>query len=191
MLQAAAFQMSLTCDGFGARGAIAIGDVFADRKIVFGPALIEAYEHEQIAKYPRIVLAPSALAHALAHIDYYSRVEHAPQNDEILFDLVDQCAFIDYLSCWSGSFDDEEHARQVLLPAKLEKHRKFVEDNLSRHRQRKVRSKYLWLAKYHNYVVANRPVSGRRVAGIYHQSRFATLLEVRSAGKRASKKETT
>jgi hypothetical protein len=184
MLQAAAFQMSLTCDGYCARGAIAIGDVFADRRTVFGPALIEAHEQEQAAKYPRIVLAPSAAAHALAHVDYYGRVEYAPQNDEILFDLKDKCAFIDYLTCWSGNFDEPSYARDALLPARLKKHKKFIEENLAAHKSRRIRAKYLWLARYHNYVVTARLSSGPRIARASSRSRFATILQLKKTLER-------
>ena len=71
ILQAALFQLSLACDGYTARGGIAIGNVYADRHVVFGPALIEAHERERRAVQPRIVLAPSAVGHLDAHMDYY------------------------------------------------------------------------------------------------------------------------
>lgn len=49
--------------GMLCRGGIASGDLYHHDGIVFGPALIDAYETESnVANYPRIVLANSAIA---------------------------------------------------------------------------------------------------------------------------------
>jgi hypothetical protein len=50
-------QMSVAGFGFLLRGAVTIGDIIHDDQIVFGPALIRAYDLERtVAVYPRIVL---------------------------------------------------------------------------------------------------------------------------------------
>jgi hypothetical protein len=185
MLQAAAFQMSLIADGYDARGGLAIGDVFADRRTIFGPALIEAHKQERITKHPRIALAPSAISHAMAHVQYYSRVAHAPQNNELLIDLKDSCVFIDYLNSWSGNYDDPEMVTSVLLPRQIKNHRAHIEAKLSANTDRKIRSKYVWLAKYHNYVTTRRIESIERIARYHEPSRFATLVELDAAQRNA------
>jgi len=48
---------SLIDYGFIIRGAITIGDLYHDERIVFGPALNQAYEIEStIANYPRVIV---------------------------------------------------------------------------------------------------------------------------------------
>ena len=60
---AAAIQVSSLQQGFLLRGGIAVGDIYHDNEVVFGPALNRAYELEsQIADYPRVVLDPEVAA---------------------------------------------------------------------------------------------------------------------------------
>src|SRR4029077_13762190 len=52
-------QLSMALDGILIRGAICVGDLFAESEesIVFGPALVKAYRLEsEYAIYPRIVI---------------------------------------------------------------------------------------------------------------------------------------
>lgn len=49
--------------GIFVRGGITIGNLCHEESLVFGPALMEAYRMEQeLARYPRVVLSPPALA---------------------------------------------------------------------------------------------------------------------------------
>jgi hypothetical protein len=53
----ALFQLMTANRGFLLRGGVAVGDVIHDDEVVFGPALVQAYDLEsRIAKFPRIVL---------------------------------------------------------------------------------------------------------------------------------------
>jgi hypothetical protein len=177
ILQVALFQMDLACAGYCVRGAIAVGDVFADRNTVFGPALIEAHEAERGAKQPRVVLAPSAVSHALVHRRYYAPPRYSPQDTELLFDRRDSCVFVDYLTCWEGNFDDPDLAARRGLPRLLREHREFICTNLGLPHPRKIKAKYRWLAQYHNYAVARRGASQYLVKGTRSQDRFVTLAE--------------
>jgi hypothetical protein len=58
------FQLFLKAseNNFLIRGAIDIGDLYHEKHMVFGNALINAYEHEQKAFYPRIILTDNCLA---------------------------------------------------------------------------------------------------------------------------------
>ena len=39
------------------RGSIAHGELYSDQRILFGPALVEAYQREEkLARYPRIII---------------------------------------------------------------------------------------------------------------------------------------
>lgn len=61
--------------GILSRGGIAVGELRHEGGVVYGPALIEAYELEsKVACYPRVVLARDAIAKALriaGHIEGY------------------------------------------------------------------------------------------------------------------------
>ena len=55
-------QLKVGALGVMIRGGIAIGDCYHDGKIVFGPAMIEAYRLENtVAKWPRVVITAEAL----------------------------------------------------------------------------------------------------------------------------------
>jgi hypothetical protein len=59
------FVARLTTDllthGILSRGGVAYGPVFHEERVVFGPAMIEAYDLERnVAKYPRVILSPQA-----------------------------------------------------------------------------------------------------------------------------------
>jgi len=48
--------------GFYTRGAIVLGDLWHRADVIYGPAMLDAYELEQtVAVYPRILIAPDAL----------------------------------------------------------------------------------------------------------------------------------
>lgn len=55
--------------GFSVRGAVALGDLYHNRGIIFGPALVGAVELEKVAEYPRI-LCSNELIQFLEKINY-------------------------------------------------------------------------------------------------------------------------
>lgn len=61
--EAAAYQYALTRFGFFVRGGLTVGKLYMHSEFVFGPALIEAYEHEHtVALQPRIVLSKGVVS---------------------------------------------------------------------------------------------------------------------------------
>jgi hypothetical protein len=59
LLELVFIQAELIADGVLLRGSITFGDIFIDDKMVFGPALIRAYELEdQVAIAPRVIVDP-------------------------------------------------------------------------------------------------------------------------------------
>ena len=57
LLDLAYIQSHLAEDGILIRGATTVGDIYVDDRLIFGPALIRAYELESgVASYPRIIL---------------------------------------------------------------------------------------------------------------------------------------
>lgn len=57
LLDLAYIQSHLAEDGILIRGATTVGDIYVDQDLIFGPALVRAYELERdVAAFPRIVL---------------------------------------------------------------------------------------------------------------------------------------
>ena len=55
-------QAELARHGYLIRGAITVGDLYIDEDMVFGPALIEAYDAEsKLAIFPRVILCKNAV----------------------------------------------------------------------------------------------------------------------------------
>jgi hypothetical protein len=142
-----AFQLEMVSRGFFVRGGIAVGEAYMDRDIVFGDALIEAYEAESaVARDPRVVLARSARELAENHLRFYADPTDAPHNVELLRDTDNQ-VFLDYLATIllpdSGS---------TVAKGDLRKHKRQIEGALQTFKDRPaIWSKYQWVAGYHDY----------------------------------------
>jgi hypothetical protein len=144
----AALQSRLVMRGFFVRGAIAIGLHYMDDEIVFGEAILEAYDQESnVALNPRVILAPSAVSSLAKHREKYEeREEQAPQADVLLKDT-DGKYFVNYLafltappgrSC-PGEDDMRQHKRRVSYE---------LQSKIARPR---IWTKYIWAAKFHDF----------------------------------------
>lgn len=142
------FQLELIRRGFCVRGAISVGDFWLDDRLVFGRPLIEAYDVERKwARFPRVVLAPSALRLVRSHLAWYGETRSAPQASSILKDA-DGVFFVDYLE-EAIYFVEDEHGPDT---EGLEKHKQWIEDGLALFDQQlAIRAKYEWAGRYHNW----------------------------------------
>lgn len=102
-------QGELVAKGILVRGGMALGDVYVEKKRIFGPAFVEAYHLEsKLAMYPRIVVSPTALAALLAgdiplvH-DLDTELEYIRP---LLMQGEDGIWSIDYLRAFRGEMDD-------------------------------------------------------------------------------------
>jgi hypothetical protein len=126
------------------RGGIAIGDIYHNDNIVYGPAMIDAYELEsKYAIYPRVILQQQVLAQAALN------AEHPPDEElEYLSGLLevdeDKQIFVDYMLQWE-ELDEEYDYRLYLL-----KTRKLIENQLADQTRPDVLLKYNWLKRYYN-----------------------------------------
>jgi hypothetical protein len=139
------FQSEMACRGYFVRGAVSAGELYIDQEIVFGPALLEAVEGEKVADNPRIILTDSAFA--LIQDDFKTWIGGAPDYLGVLVDS-DGRAFIDYLE------ESVMIARDEVGPYTELVHRQKaqVEKALSKFAGcPKIRTKYEWVAAYHNY----------------------------------------
>ena len=146
LTQAAYLQLGLLSEGLVARGGLAVGELHLSDGLLFGPALVWAYELEsKVAVNPRVVVAADLEPYIARALDYYADPKmDAPQNFELLRDA-DGRLFVDYLGLLFDEIDDPvsgllEH-RDLVLSA--------LEDTRA---QPGVFSKYRWMADYHDAV---------------------------------------
>ena len=147
VVQAAWLQLDLITEGFFVRGALTLGKFHIREGLIFGPALVEAFELENAkAVHPRIILGPNAERSQHQDLRFYGQPEDSPQNLFLLGDA-DGWTFINYLGLL---FDDPGDPRPV-----LEMHREIVTVRLREYRnRRRLWEKYRWVAEYHNAVIA-------------------------------------
>lgn len=142
--QAALLQMSLVEQGLFVRGGLALGDFHIHDNLIFGKALVDAYELEsKHALHPRVIL--DTAAHA-------SQAGTSDPGSVLLCDE-DGHTFIDYLGV---IFDRADPVDPPLLA-----HRERLVARLAGHRADRRRwEKYRWVAEYHNHVVTTRIANG-------------------------------
>lgn len=128
LLFAANLCSELLSQGYMARGAIALGDLYHSDHIVMGPALVSAYELEsQVAIYPRLIIQDECLEHV--------RIESTTH--PIVRDF-DGMHYLDYLD------------HRLMGPKPLYNVvREEVVANL-KNRSQKIRAKNAWMAGYLN-----------------------------------------
>lgn len=130
----------------------AIGEMYMNEYSANGVALVEAHAAEDVRNAPpRIVLSPSAVGVFAGHARYFGSVRrlHAIP---LLEDPTDRKWFVDYLAPIVGvgpytGFD----------PTAVKRHRDMIAAGLERWQDvPNVRSKYRWLAAYHDASVTQR-----------------------------------
>ncbi len=139
------YQTSMALRGLFVRGAIVIGSLFMDDKIVFGDAILEAHELEsKYSNVPRIILSEKVFELVKSHLKFYSDPKDSPQYEDILIDN-DGYAFLNYLT----NLDPE-----YIYWKEVRKHKKYVEFFLKKHLGfPRIWNKYFWIANYHNHFV--------------------------------------
>jgi hypothetical protein len=132
-------QNNLFAEGFFVRGGVSLGSLHVSDHVLFGPALVEAYDLEsRAAVHPRIVLSRAA-----------SATQRGTAGGSMLMCDEDGQTFVDYLG---AAFQEPYDLFSV-----LQGHRDTVVDRLHDSRRQKRRwEKYRWLAEYHNAVVRRR-----------------------------------
>ena len=140
------FQLRMANHGFFLRGAISLGDAYVDDVVVLGGAFLEAIQGEGQAEHPRIILTESASAAARKHVSYYSRPDHAPQYRD-LFQDSDGKWFVNYLETVLIAEVEEGPFYEELVRHKERVNERLLEFHSDQH----IRSKYEWVASYHNY----------------------------------------
>lgn len=149
------YQLDMALNGFFIRGGFAIGQLFVDSNSVYGGALIDAYNLEnKVAVHPVVVLSDDVMRLVDKHNRYYS-YEPSPQQIDVLV-KEDGRYFINYLSECIDEDDFSVNATALL------RHKENIESSLATYKDdARVRSKFTWLAAYHNFFCKSVAEHGR------------------------------
>ena len=137
------------------RGALTIGEIYLNQGIIFGPAMVTAYELEsKLAIYPRIVIDPKVLNEvrkdATLRRDGHSGTDEIKEIRNLVARGDNGLWYINYLASMCGQLDNPDH-----LPALLQAHKHLITSRYSTSEQTKgYLDKLLWLAVYHNKIIS-------------------------------------
>jgi hypothetical protein len=141
----------LISKGILCRGGIAFGKLFHDSKVIFGPALIKAYDAEsKAALFPRIILDESIISlGAQYHAPHHFPEHETESKKSIVTQDSDNMYYVDYFDKTFGNFNDPiydtpgyiDSLRELILP-----YMKTEDPSL--------RVKYGWLINKFNVMVA-------------------------------------
>ena len=155
MLDLVHMQGELIMRGVCVRGGVSIGEVHFDDQTLFGPGFVRAYELESnYANYPRIVIDPALISQlrkdkrlASAHNSLADEFSYIGKN---IRKESDGIYSIDYLRSFQTEIDDPEN-----IPVFLSNHKRIIIENAGGESElTSISAKYLWMANYHNAVVA-------------------------------------
>ncbi len=137
-------QLYFSCEGIFLRGALSKGNHFENDRMIFSEGLIKAYEIEQTAIYPRIIIDKDIIEQIKKDNDSYFPTYIGFTKQDFLIQSPDGQFFIDYLN-----FLYEEGLNQIEF---LQEHKKSIIDNVNQNLKNiKILDKYRWIAEYHNY----------------------------------------
>lgn len=140
-------QLALIAEGIPIRGVVTIGDVVQSWGIVYGPAVVRAYELERAAGTPpRVIVDPEILT-LLKPI--FER-EKLDLELDYLLTKDGSTSYLDYLRACERELNVPEQE----YPIFLEIHREFIRKGLTKYASNpRVISKYEWLRDYHDRAV--------------------------------------
>ncbi len=154
LLQLVHAQSRLAIDeGILIRGAVTLGFIVKSQGLLFGPALVRAYELEQhVAKHPRIIIdkAIFRILDGLPGAWLHDKQTNKADLRRLMRKDDDGQLFVDYLWAARNEVDDPS-----VYPIFLDRHRKLIEERLELYAQnRDIRRKYKWLKRYHRETIA-------------------------------------
>lgn len=132
------------------RGGISFGKLIHNEKMVFGPALVEAYNLEsKAAQYPRVILSKSILELGHKNSLYYSEHETLEEKFGVIVTRdSDDMFYIDYIAKANSELDDIEYDVPVYLEYLIK-----VYNLGSKIKNPSVQVKYGWLKNKINNVI--------------------------------------
>jgi hypothetical protein len=133
------------------RGGVAEGLLYHDDRVVFGPALVEAYELEStVAYYPRVVVSERVAAISCENqVTFHDRPNEKHLASAFLRTDADRCRHVDVLSTARASppavigADDAELQRRIQRAVAA-----ALEEEARASQRPSVRAKWGWLVQY-------------------------------------------
>ncbi|WP_342509764.1 hypothetical protein [Sporosarcina sp. FSL K6-2383] len=138
-------QLDMLAEGVLFRGGFTVGELCHNDSIVFGPAMIEAYELEsKVAVYPRVIVSDKVFNTAIQN-----GVNPPDQELEYILNLLnqdfDEQFYVDFLSQWQ-EIDDNSKYFDSLSAIKV-----VIENAIIAYESKpNVQVKYQWLKRYYN-----------------------------------------
>ena len=144
LYESAFIQLYLSCEGIFLQGGLSKGNHFENERMIFSPGLIKAYELEQSAIYPRIIIDPDLIAEMMEDNNFYYAIYAGFKKQDFLIESPDGHFAVDYLNSLY-----EDGIEQIDV---LKDHKKAIMTKVKQNNENiKVLEKYNWLAKYHNH----------------------------------------
>lgn len=165
ILQTAILQLQLVGSGFFVRGGLTIGEMHIHDGMVFGEALVRAYELERgRAIDPRVVLGQEAQQILEGNLKIWPGSNGSSDQGLLLADQ-DGEVFVDYLKIVLDEVDPM---------GELADHRDRVAEKLAEHvGERRRWEKYRWVADYHNqFCRRGQGLSNYEIPGLATTPRF-------------------
>jgi hypothetical protein len=145
LYELAFIQFYFSHEGIFLRGAISKGNHFENNRMIFSHGLIKAYELEQSAVYPRIIIDAELISEIKGDDKFYYVVHDVGfKKQDFLTQSPDGHFIVDYLhmiyeECMDPMEELQRHKDAIIKTVQQNK------DNI------KVIEKYRWLSEYHNY----------------------------------------
>lgn len=153
LLTIARYQLELLAHGYVFRGGISAGQLYHKGSIVFGPALLSAYQLEnQHAIHPRIIVEKQVVEEALRLPNFNPPEQEREYIYSLLQDDSDGFYFVDFLR-QEQELDYPEDYLQCMATIRQVIVSNLFDKRLSPH----VHVKYEWLRNYYNSVVLANP----------------------------------
>lgn len=135
----------IIASGFVARGAITVGKLYHDEKVLFGPAINDAYMLEsKCAIYPRVIVQKEIVEKMLLQNHFNEIEEERRWYNQLLKEDEDGLLFIDFLTP-NHQFDGFEAYCWLLWQTK-----KIIQEGINSDNNESVKQKYIWFKNYFN-----------------------------------------
>lgn len=145
-------------NGFLVRGAIVQGNIYHEGGMVYGPALISAYDLEQTAKFPRVILQ-SELVNSLGQNAKTVDKDGALLGEDKQWRTdKDDKVFLEYLQPFPARPFIPPNIQRI--KALLEPVYNLVTDTLNKEQDEEIKKKHRWLAQYYNSILDEYPDAG-------------------------------
>jgi hypothetical protein len=144
--------INLVLKGIICRGAISYGKLIHTNKMIFGPALVEAYETEcKAALYPRIILDKTIInVGKKHHAPHHGEIDEKNEILKILIKDTDDMYYIDYFAKAQSELDEPEYD----MPRYIEKLRDIIKKGIiAGQKSPDIKIKYNWMKNKFNSMI--------------------------------------